>query len=52
MRNLIIKRNKTFVGCATKLKVYIEDSASSEITINGVSCRKLGTIRNGEEQSF
>ena len=52
MRNLIIKRNKTFVGCATKLKVYIEDSASNEITINGVPCRKLGTIKNGEEQSF
>ncbi len=52
MRNLVIKRNKTFVGCAMSLKVYIEDAMSTEITINGVSCRKLGTIKNGEEKSF
>lgn len=52
MRNLIIKRNKTFVGCAMSLKVYVEDAMSTEIKINGVSCRKLGTIKNGEEKSF
>lgn len=52
MRNLIIKRNKTFVGCAMRLKVYVEDAMSTEIKINGVSCRKLGTIKNGEEKSF
>lgn len=34
------------------LKVYVEDAMSTEIKINGVSCRKLGTIKNGEEKSF
>ncbi len=52
MRNLIIKRNKSFVGCISKLKVYIEDPMSNDLTINGVSCRKLGTLKNGEEQVF
>lgn len=52
MRNLTIKRNKTFVGCAGKLRVYIEDAASSETVINGVGCRKLGDIKNGEEKTF
>lgn len=52
MRNLIIKRNKSFVGCLMKLKVYIEDPMSNDLTINGVSCRKLGTLKNGEEAVF
>lgn len=52
MRNLTIKRNKTFVGCAMKLQIYIEDSMSNELTINGVPCRKLGTVKNGEQESF
>ena len=51
MRNLTIKRHKTFVGCAAKLKIYIEDNAN-ELSINGVPCRKLGEIKNGEEKTF
>ena len=52
MRNLTIKRNKTWVGSALPLQVYWEDAANSEITINGVPCRKLGKVKNGEEQTF
>lgn len=52
MRNLTIKRKKSFVASLNKMKVYIEDSTSDEITINNVSCRKLGGIKNGEEQIF
>ena len=52
MRNLIIKRNKSFVGCLGKLKVHLEDPMSNDLTINGVSCRKLGTLKNGEEAVF
>ncbi len=52
MRNLTIKRTKSFVGCITKLKIYIEDPTSTEITINDVSCRKLGELKNGEEKTF
>ena len=52
MRNLVIKRNKSLVGCFAKFKVYIEDYTASEIKINNVPCRKLGTLKNGEEKSF
>lgn len=52
MRNLTIKRNKTFVASLAKMKVYIEDPTAAEITINQVPCRKLGELKNGEEKTF
>lgn len=52
MRNLTIKRTKSFVGCLIKMKIYIEDPASNEITINNVKCRKIGDLKNGEEKTF
>lgn len=52
MRNLTIKRDKSFVACLMADKVYMEDSASSEITINNVPCRLLGTLKNGEQKTF
>lgn len=51
MRNLTIQRAKCFVGCAAKVKIYIE-STQPETTINGVPVQLLGTLKNGEEQSF
>lgn len=52
MRNLTIKRTKSFVGCLAKMKIYIEDLASNEITINNTPCRKIGDLKNGEEKTF
>ena len=52
MRNLTIKREKSFVGSLAKMKVYIEDPASNEICINDISCRKIGDLKNGEEKTF
>lgn len=52
MRNLTITRNKSFVGCAMKDQVYIQDEQAPEITIEGVPCRKLGDIKNGERKTF
>lgn len=52
MRNLTIKRNKSFVGCLAKMKIYIEDPISNETTINNIPCRKIGTLKNGEEKTF
>ena len=52
MRKLTIKRHKSIVACAVKDLVYIEDYQSSEITIQGVPCRKIGEIKNGEEKTF
>ncbi|MCH5316886.1 MAG: hypothetical protein J1E05_02810 [Eubacterium sp.] len=52
MRNLTIKRTKSFVASAMKMKVYIEDPSFPEIVINDTPCRKLGTVKNGEEKTF
>ena len=52
MRNLTVTRRKSFVGSLCTLKVYIEDATSSELSINGTSCRKLGTLKNGETKTF
>ena len=52
MRTVTIKREKSFVACLARMKVYVEDHNSAEITIGGVPCRKLGTLKNGEMQSF
>ena len=52
MRNLTITRTKSFVASMAKMKVYIEDPDASEITINNVPCRKLGTLKNGETATF
>lgn len=52
MRQVSITRNRSFVGCAVKLKVYVEDAAAEEITIQNVPCRKLGTLKNGETATF
>ncbi len=51
MRNLTITRNKSFVGCLAKMKVYIEDP-TGDTSISGVTCRKLGILKNGETVTF
>lgn len=52
MRNLTITRHKSFVGCLMKDQVYIQDAEAPELTIEGVPCRKLGDIGNGEQKTF
>ncbi len=52
MRNLVIKREKSFVGFLGKFKVYIVDPNSNDLKINKQSCRKLGTLKNGQEVVF
>ena len=52
MRNLVIKREKAFVGFLGKYKVYMVDQNSSDLKINKEPCRKLGTLKNGEETVF
>ena len=51
MRNLTIKRTKSFVACLAKMKIYVEDPTSNEICINNTPCRKLGDLKNGEEKN-
>ena len=52
MRKLSILREKSFVACAATLKVYVEDHVCQELEIQGVPCRKLGTLANGEQKTF
>ena len=51
MRLLKITRRKSFVACLAKMRVWIEDPAG-DLTIGGVPCRLLGTLKNGEEGVF
>lgn len=51
MRNLTIKRAKSFVASLAKMKIYIEDPMSNEM-INNIHCRKIGDLKNGEEKTF
>lgn len=52
MRRLWITRHKAYAACAMKMKVYIEDPENGDIEINGVLCRKLGELRNGQKKHF
>ena len=52
MRKLTIERRKTFVACAMKMKVYVETDGVGDIVINNTPCVKLGTLKNGEKQTF
>lgn len=52
MRKLIITREKTYVACLMTMKVYIEDHVAGNTEIDGVLCRKLGTLKNGEHKAF
>ena len=52
MRKLTIKRTKSFVGCLAKLKIYVEDPVSGDLSINNTLCRKIGELKNGEEKTF
>lgn len=52
MRNLTIRRVKSFVASLAAMNVYIEDPMANDLVINGIPCRKLGKLRNGQEVTF
>lgn len=52
MRNLTIQRRKAFAASFVKMKVYLEDRQSGDTIINGVPCRLLGRMKNGETVTF
>ncbi len=51
MRNITLTREKTFVGCVSKLNVLIADPAG-DITVNDTVCRRVAKIKNGETITF
>lgn len=66
MRNVVITREKSSVACLAKMKVYIEDPISGDVSIKmrvrddatgqpvtkQVMCRQLGVLKNGEQATF
>ena len=52
MRYLTVKRNDSSVNRKLPATVYIEDSSANNAFINGVPCRFLGFLSNGEEKTF
>lgn len=52
MRNLTIINNTTHVPSLSKTKIYVEDHAMPDTVINGIPCRKLGVVKNGESATF
>lgn len=52
MRRVYLTREKSFVGCMAKLQVYIEDQARAELELDGIPCRNIGVLANGETIDF
>lgn len=52
MRTLTIKRRKSIVGCAMKVKIYISSTTTCELAISNTPCVFLGSIKNGKEETF
>ncbi len=52
MRILTIRREKSIADFMFKVTFYVEDYEKGTTTINKIPCRKLGTLKNGEEKVF
>ncbi len=52
MRKLTIERRKTFVASLMTMTVCIETPNAGDISINGVACASIGTLKNGETKTF
>jgi len=52
MRKLFIRREKSFVGCLGKYKVYLQDENSNDLKIKKEKYRKLGVLKNGKDACF
>lgn len=51
MRRLWMTRRRSAAACLAKMRVWIEDP-EGETAINGIPCRKLGELKNGEKKAF
>lgn len=45
MRNLTVKREKSFVACLITMKVFAEDKEHGETVIDGTPCRRIGELK-------
>jgi len=51
MRKLNVTRTKSFIGCAVKVKIYVEDP-DGDVVISGTHCKLLGKLKSGESASY
>lgn len=52
MRKLTVKRQKSMIGCAFKVNLYIQDDLSNEVMVDGLTFRKLEAVKNDSECTF
>ncbi len=52
MRRIYLTREKSVVGCLGKMQVYIEDQNRGEVELDGIPCRRVGELANGETIDF
>ncbi len=52
MRRVYLTREKSLVGCLAKLQVYIEDQERAEVELDGIPCRVITALENGETVDF
>lgn len=52
MRRIYLTRERSFVGCLAKQQVYIEDHARGEVELDGIPCRRIAELANGETVDF
>lgn len=52
MRKLTIRRTKSYIDAFVKLKFYIEDPVAGSRTINGIRCKYLGALENGDIKAY
>ena len=51
MRKLVLKREKVFVACLGKIRIFVEDGQGS-FSLGGISCRQLGVLKNGQTGEY
>ena len=52
MRELTVTRRKSMAGRGGIVRLYMEDPVSGPIAVDGVRCKKLGTLACGEQRAF
>lgn len=52
MRRLTINRKKKLIACAMKVYIYLETKQDEDIILDGILCKKIGSIKNGKSISF
>lgn len=52
MRKLTIVRKKKLIACAMKVYIYLESKTDEDLVLGGITCEKIGTIKNGQRFSI